>query len=85
MPPFMTAHADVFGFYVPDVYDEITENVKETNDILTKAFNLSQTSPYTVVNAIPVGGSRTAAITVHNASITVSLVVASFLLLLLQQ
>jgi len=80
--PAMVAHADLFGFYVPDVYDEITENVKETNDILQRAFKFSRTSPYTVVNSIPAGsGSYSAAVAVRNASKTTALVVATLLLL----
>ena len=79
--PSMVAHADVFGFYVADVYDDITENVKETNDILKNAFKLSRTSPYSVVNAIPAGGSYKAAVAVRTASKTVALVVATLLLM----
>lgn len=80
--PAMVAHADLFGFYVPDVYEEITTNVKETNDILAQAFKLSKTSPYTVVNYIPAGtGSYSAAVAVRNASKTTALVVATLLLM----
>ncbi len=80
--PHMVAHADLFGFYVPDVYDEITENVKETNNILAKAFKLSKTSPYTVVNSIAAGTeSYKAALAVRNASKTTALVVATLLLM----
>ena len=82
IPPVMVAHADLFGYYVPDVYDEITENVNETNTILSKAFKLSRTSPYDVVNGIPVGsGSYNIALAVRNASKTMGLVVATLLLM----
>lgn len=76
----LTAHADLFGFYVPDVYDEITENVTETNDILDKAFVFSRTSPYTVINLLA-GNQKTIAIAVHNASKTMALVTATLLLM----
>ena len=80
-PPFV-AHADIFGFYVPDVYDDITENVNETNNILAKAFKFSRTSPYSVVNSIPLTSqSHGIAIAVRNASKTMALVVATLLLM----
>lgn len=80
-PPFV-AHADIFGFYVPDVYEDITDNVNETNSILAKAFKFSRTSPYSVVNSIPLTSqSHGIAIAVRNASKTMALVVATLLLM----
>lgn len=76
------AHADLFGFYTPDVYEEITENVTETNDILNKAFIFSQTSPYEVVNTLsPSGSTGKIAVAVRTASKTMALVVATLLLM----
>ena len=71
----VTAHADMFGYYVPDVYDEITENVSETNDILNKAFTFSQTSPYEIVNTLrPSSSTGIIAIRIREASKTLALV-----------
>ncbi|HOA00018.1 hypothetical protein [Ruminococcus sp.] len=78
----VTAHADMFGYYVPDVYDEITENVSETNDILNKAFTFSQTSPYEIVNTLrPASSTGIIAIRIREASKTLALVVATLLLM----
>ena len=77
----MVAHADIFGFEVQDIYATITENVKETNEILQKAFTFSQTSPYDVVNSLDGTSSGTIAIAVRNASKTMALVVATLLLM----
>lgn len=78
----LTAYADVFGNHIPDVYVDITENVKETNVILNNAFRFSTTSPYDVVNTLSeyvAPGSIAAAI--RNASKTTALVVATLLLM----
>ncbi len=76
------AHADLFGFYVPDVYDEITENIDETNKILGQAFKFSQTSPYDVVNSIhPSTGTGILAVRIRDASKTLALVTATLLLM----
>jgi len=77
----LVAHADIFGFEVQDIYATITENVKETNEILQKAFTFSQTSPYDVVNSLDDTSSGTIAIAVRNASKTMALVVATLLLM----
>ena len=82
IPP-LTAHADLFGFYVPDVYDEITENVNETSSILAKAFKFSQTSPYDVVNTLrPASSTGNLAIRIRDASKTLALVTATLLLMI---
>lgn len=75
------AYADIFGFEVQDVYTQITSNVKETNDILKKAFEFSQTSPYDVVNGISGTAQGNIAIAIRNASKTMALVVATLLLM----
>ena len=75
------AHADIFHNEVQDLYAKITENVKETNDILNDAFDLCQTSPYDIINSTTynVQGGVTRAI--HSACQTVALVVATLLLM----
>lgn len=70
-------HADIYGADVPDIYEEITENVRETNELITKAYKLSAVSPYTVFGESTVGIGNT----VHTASQTVALVVATLLLM----
>lgn len=77
----LVAHADIFGFEVQDIYATITENVKETNEILQKAFAFSQISPYDVVNSIDGTSSGAIAIAVRTASKTAALVVATLLLM----
>ncbi len=79
--PPLVAHADIFGFEIQDIYATITENVRETNDILQKAFTFSQTSPYAVVNSLDGTSSGAIAIGIRNASQTMALVVATLLLM----
>ena len=77
----LVAHADIFGFEIQDIYATITENVKETNEILWRAFAFSQVSPYDVVNTIDGTSSGTITIAIRNASKTMALVVATLLLM----
>lgn len=77
----LVAHADVFGFEVQDIYVQITSNVKETNDILKKAFEFSQTSPYDIVNGISGTTQGNIAVAIRNASKTMALMVATLLLM----
>ena len=77
----LVAHADIFGFEIQDIYATITENVKETNEILWRAFAFSQISPYDVVNTIDGTSSGTITIAIRNASKTMALVVATLLLM----
>ena len=77
----ISAHADIFGFEIQDVYADITENVEETNDILKRAFDFSQTSPYDVVNGIAGTASGNIAIAVRTASQTTALIVATLLIM----
>ena len=77
----LVAHADIFGFEIQDIYATITENVKETNEILWRAFAFSQVSPYDVVNSIDGTSSGTITIAIRNASKTMALVVATLLLM----
>ncbi|HCR73096.1 MAG TPA: hypothetical protein DIW26_01425 [Ruminococcus sp.] len=74
-------HADLFGFEVQDVYTQITSNVKETNDILKKAFEFAQISPYDVVNSISGTAQGNIAVSIRNASKSMALVVAALLLM----
>lgn len=78
----LVAHADMFGFEIQDVYADITENVHETNDILGKAFQFSQTSPYEVVNGISGTAQGNIAVNIRNASKTMALIVATLLLMI---
>ena len=80
MMPGVSAFVDMFGFGVHDLYADITKNVKETNDILGKAFDFAQTSPYTVVNGIT-GSQATRLTAIRNAVISMSLVIATLLLM----
>lgn len=75
------AHADIFGFEVQDIYMDITTNVRETNDILGKAFKFAQVSPYDVVNGISGTTQGNIAVAIRNASKTTALVVATLLLM----
>lgn len=78
--PFV-AHADLFGYEVQDLYVQITDNVRETNDILKRAFEFSQTSPYDVVNGIAGTAQGNIAVAVRNATKSMALVVATILLM----
>lgn len=78
--PFV-AHADLFGFEIQDVYVDITESVQDTNDILNKAFQFSQTSPYEIVNKLYGTTQGNITINVRNATKTMALVVATLLLM----
>lgn len=78
----LVASADIFNNDVQDVYVEITENVKETNDILSQAFQFCQVSPYDIVDKIStITSNATIATAIHSASKTIALVVATLLLM----
>lgn len=77
----LIAHADVFGYEIQDIYAEITENVRETNGILGKAFKFAQTSPYDIVNSLVGTTQGTIAIAIRNATKTMALVVATILIM----
>ena len=76
------ACADLFGYYVPDVYDEITRQVKDTNEILRSAFLFSKTSPYDIVNTLSGQSNGVLATRIIDASKTTALVVATILLMI---
>ena len=78
----LVAHADLFGYQVPDVYDDITENCQETNDILTRAFSFSRLSPWKVLSYLTKADTTyTIADAVHKATQTMALVTATLLLM----
>ena len=85
MIPMMTqpAHAfvDLFGFGVHDLYANITSNVRETNDILGRAFTFAQTSPYDVVNGIAGTEQGNRLVNIRNAIIAMALVITTLLLM----
>lgn len=71
------AYADVFGASVPDLYADITENVEEVNELLSKAFEISQDSPYDLLGHFNKGLCSA----VHIASRDAALVIATLLLM----
>lgn len=77
-------HADVFGYNIQDVYQEITDEVKETNDILVSAFKLSEKSPFDIFSDIKKSDGTAAALAtnIQSASQAVALVVATLLLMM---
>ncbi len=78
----VTVHAsDIFKNDVQDVYVEITENVDETNDILSKAFQFCQISPYDVLNGLSAGTSANTMQDIHDAAQEIAVIIATLLLL----
>lgn len=79
----LVVHADILGYRIMDVYAEITANVKETNEILTSAYDFAKLSPYEIVNSLFYSHSPQEGVLrkVHDASQTAGLAVATLLLL----
>ncbi|MBQ3256368.1 MAG: hypothetical protein IJN43_16185 [Ruminococcus sp.] len=77
----MPVFASLGDFEIQDLYLGITDNVAETNDLLEKALEFSQTSPYDVVNSISSTTQGTIAKSIRTASQTMALVVATLLLM----
>ena len=77
-PVVAYAGTDIFNNDIQDVYVEITENVDEANEILQKAFQFSQVSPYTVIN---MSSSTSVSTSIINASRSLALIVAVLLLM----
>ena len=77
-PVVAYAGTDIFNNDIQDVYVEITENVDEANDVMQKAFQFSQVSPYTVIN---MSTQTTVATNIINASRSLALIVAVLLLM----
>lgn len=71
-----TVNADTLGYSVQDVYQEITDEVSETNNILQKAFKASTVSPFTIFNGSKMGSN------IYTASKSVALVVGTLLLMM---
>ena len=80
LPFASSAFVDMFGFGIHDLFASITENVRETNEMLESAFNFAQISPYDIVNGIT-GAQRTRLIAIRNAITALSLTVATLLLM----
>jgi len=79
--PVSAAFVDMFGFGVHDLYADITRNVRETNDILDRAFTFARTSPYDVVNGLAGTAQGARLVAIRNAIIALSLTVATLLLM----
>lgn len=79
----LRASADLLGYEIQDIYVEITDNVRETNEILDRAFQFTQISPYSIISNLSGSFPNQAKILhdVHLASITMSLIVATLLLM----
>ena len=75
--PLVAYAADIFKNDVHDVYYEITQNVKETNTILNKAFQFCTVSPHTILN----GFSSGAFINISGGCHQIAIVIATLLLL----
>ncbi|MDE5771342.1 MAG: hypothetical protein K2I06_06900 [Ruminococcus sp.] len=77
----ITAFASLGDYEIQDLYQSITDNIRETNKLLKKAFEFSQVSPYDVVNGISGTTQGNIAVSIINASKTMSLTVATLLLM----
>lgn len=75
------AFASLGGYEIQDLYLSITNHIRETNELLKKAFDFSQTSPYDVINSISGTGQGNIAVNIRNASKSMALVVATLLLM----
>lgn len=70
-------HADLFGYDLQDVYQDISTEVHETNEILEKTYQVSKISPFTIFESLPYGvGTK-----INTATKTVGLAVATLLLM----
>lgn len=76
-----TVFASLGDYEIPELYQSITDNVKEANDLLAKAFEFAQISPYSVVNSISGTAQGNIAVSIRNASKSMALVVAALLLM----
>ena len=73
--------ASLGDFEVADLYKKITDETKEVNELLGKAFAFGSKDPYSVLNIISGDTNGTTARSLIVASKTVSLVVATLLLM----
>ena len=77
----MPVFASLGDFEVADLYLKITENTSEVNELLSKAFQFSSTSPYTIINNISAEMSAIPARAFISATKTVALAVGTLLLM----
>ena len=80
----MPVFASLGDFEVIDLYQKITNETKDTNDLLQKAFQFASVSPYTIMNQIDAISDFKSYVTASrfiSASKTVSLVIATLLLM----
>ena len=80
------SHAALGGYEVADLYQDITIEIDDTNDLISRALKFALISPYDVIESLPYdsngnGNMRAVLNQVHGASKTVALVVATFLLM----
>lgn len=75
------ANASLGGYEIQDLYQSITDNANETNNLLKRAFDFAQISPYEIVNGIAGTAQGNIAVAVRNASKSMALVVATLLLM----
>ena len=73
----MPVHASLGYYEVQDLYQTITDNVKEANDLLNKAFAFAKVSPFTILNS----ASGSIGDNVKTASKTAALSIATLLLM----
>lgn len=77
----MPVFASLGDYEIQDLYQSITDNIQEANNLLQKAFEFSQVSPYAIVNGITGTASGNIAVAVRNAAKSLALVVAALLLM----
>lgn len=77
----MPVFASLGDYEIQDLYQSITDNVKDANTLLDKAFDFSQVSPYTIVNSITGTVQGNITLAVRNAAKSMALVVAALLLM----
>ena len=76
----MPVHASLGYYEVQDLYQTITDNVKEANDLLKRALSFAKVSPFTVMGSAP-GGEGGIGAGVKAACKTSALAIATLLLM----
>lgn len=76
----MPARASLGYYEIQDLYMDLTEEVEDTNKLLTQAFEFTKQSPYTIFNSAP-AASQDAIKKIQTASKTAALAVATLLLM----
>ena len=77
----LNAHASLGGYEIQDLYRSITENVQESNALLSKAFEFTQISPYDVVNSIYGTADGGVVNCIRSATKTMALIIVTLLLM----